>query len=63
MAVALDPSLHIPPRPWHTVELDFLSHLLVTAISFDNVLVAVDHLTQIGHTSPCTNEITKKEIA
>jgi hypothetical protein len=46
MAGALDP-LHAPPRPWHIVGLDFLTHLLVRA-GFDSVLVVVDHLTRMA---------------
>jgi hypothetical protein len=43
--------LHVPPRPWHTVGLDFLSHLLQNA-RFDNMLVVVDHLTRMAHFFP-----------
>jgi hypothetical protein len=39
MAAALRP-LHVPPRPWHTVGLDFLTHLHVSA-GFNIVLVIV----------------------
>jgi hypothetical protein len=39
MAAALDP-LSISPRSWHTVGLDFLTHLPFIAC-FDNVLVVV----------------------
>jgi hypothetical protein len=39
-------SLLIPPRPWHTVGLDFLTHLHVDS---NIVLVVVDHLTRMAH--------------
>jgi hypothetical protein len=38
-----NPLLLCPPMPWHTVELDYLTHLHVS-IGFDNVLIVVDHL-------------------
>jgi uncharacterized protein (DUF2249 family) len=55
MAAALD-TLFVPPRPWHTVALNYLTHLHVSA-SFDNVLVVVDHLPRIIQFSPCPFEI------
>jgi hypothetical protein len=30
-------SLHVPPKPWHTIGLDYLSHLHVSN-GFDSVL-------------------------
>jgi hypothetical protein len=52
MAATLDP-LHIPPRPWHTVGLDYLTHLHVSN-GLDDVLIPVDHLTRMAHFLPCT---------
>jgi hypothetical protein len=49
MAAAMDP-LPVPPRPWHSVGLEFLAHINVIA-GFDNVLVVVDHLTRMAHFS------------
>jgi hypothetical protein len=43
MAATLYP-LHFPPRPWHTVGLDYLTHLLVSN-GFDSVQIVVDRLT------------------
>jgi hypothetical protein len=59
MAVALDPLL-VPPRPWYTVGLDFPTYLPISA-SFDNVLVVIDHLTQLAHLFPCIENITAEE--
>jgi hypothetical protein len=54
MAATLYP-LHVPPspRPWHTVGLDYLTHLLESN-GFNNVLIVVDHLTRMAHFLPCT---------
>jgi hypothetical protein len=43
--------LHVPPRPWHTFGLEYLTHLLMSNV-FDNVLIVVDHLTRIAHFMP-----------
>jgi hypothetical protein len=40
--------LHVPPRPWLTIGLDYLTHLLVSN-GFDGVLIAIDHLTRMAH--------------
>jgi hypothetical protein len=45
--------LHVPPIPWHTVGLDYLTHLQVSH-GFDRVLIVVDHLTRIAHFLLCT---------
>jgi hypothetical protein len=58
MAAALDP-LHVPLRTSHTCGIDFLAHVHVSAC-FDNVLVVVDHSTQMVGLFPCTEEITAK---
>jgi hypothetical protein len=42
MAATIYP-LHVPPRPWHTLGLDYFTHLSVSN-GFDNVLIVVDHL-------------------
>jgi hypothetical protein len=54
--------LHVPPRPWHTVGLDYLTHLHVSN-GFDNVLIVVDHLTRMAHFMPCLESVTAEEIA
>jgi hypothetical protein len=52
MAATLSP-LHVPPRPWHTVGLDYLTHLHVRN-GFDCFLIEVDHQTRMAHFMPCT---------
>jgi hypothetical protein len=59
MVAALDP-LHLPPRPWHTVGLDLLSHL-PPSVDFDSVLVVLDRLTRMANFFPYTNEIIAQE--
>jgi hypothetical protein len=50
MAATLYP-LPVPPRPWHKVGLDYLTHLPISN-GFDNVLIVVDHMTQMAHFLP-----------
>jgi hypothetical protein len=52
MAATLYP-LHVSPTPWHTVGLDYLTHLLMSN-GFDNMMIVVDHLTRMAHFLPCT---------
>jgi hypothetical protein len=47
---------------WHIVGLDYLTHLHVSH-GFDNVMIAVDHLSRMAHFLPCTKSVTTKEIA
>jgi hypothetical protein len=55
-------TLHDPPTPWHTVGIDYLTHLPMSN-GFENVLIMVDHLTRIAHFLPCIESQTKEEIA
>jgi hypothetical protein len=57
MAPTLYP-LPFPPMPWHTVGIDYLTHLLVSN-GFDSVLILVDHLTRMAHFLPCTTRVTQ----
>jgi hypothetical protein len=43
-------TLHVPPIPWDTVGLDYLTHVSVSN-GFDNVLIVVDHLTRMASIS------------
>jgi hypothetical protein len=61
MAAALYP-LPFPPRPWHTVGLDYLTHLHASN-GFNSVLIVVDHLTRMAHFVPCTKTVTAEETA
>jgi hypothetical protein len=54
--------LDIPPKPWHTVGLDYIAHLHVS-IGFDIVLIVVDHMTLMAHFLLCTWSITTAELA
>jgi hypothetical protein len=42
--------LRAPPIPWHTIGLDYLTHLLESN-GFNNVLIVVDHLTRMAYFS------------
>jgi hypothetical protein len=48
--------LRVPPRPWYTVELDYLT-LLRVSYGFDNVPIAIDNLTRIILFLPCTERL------
>ena len=50
MAATVYP-LHVPPIPWHTVGLDYLTHLHVSN-GFGNELIVVDHVTRMAHFLP-----------
>jgi transposase InsO family protein len=54
--------LPVPPRPWHTVGLDYPTHLHESN-GFNSVLIVVDHLTRMAHFLPCTESITAEETA
>jgi hypothetical protein len=61
MAATLYP-LHVPPKAWHTVRLDYLTHLPENN-GFNSVLIVVDHLTRMAHFLPCTETVTAEETA
>jgi hypothetical protein len=61
MAATLYP-LRVPPRPWHTIGLDYFTHLHESN-GFNNVLIVVDHLTRMAHFLPCTKIVRAEEIA
>jgi hypothetical protein len=61
MAATLYP-LHVPPRPWHTVGLDDLTHL-PEGNGFNIVLIVGDHLTRMPHFLPCAKIVTAEETA
>jgi hypothetical protein len=54
--------LHVPPKPWHTVGLDYLTHL-PESNGLNNVLIVVDHMTRMAHFLPCTKNVTAEETA
>jgi hypothetical protein len=57
--MALYPLL-VPPGPWHTFGLDYLTHLPMSN-GFHNVLIVVNNLTRMAHFLPCTGSMTAKE--
>jgi hypothetical protein len=61
MAITLYP-LPVPPRPWHTVGLAYLTHL-PESNGFNNMLTLVDHLTRMAHFLPGTEIVTAEETA
>jgi hypothetical protein len=61
MAATLYP-LHVPPRPWYTIGLEYLAHLHVSN-GFDSVLIVVDHLTRVAHFLPCNLSAIAEETS
>ena len=58
---AVDP-LPVPPHPWHTCGMDFITDL-PNCSGYDSILVVIDHLTRLAHFIPCKSKITAKETA
>jgi hypothetical protein len=56
------PTTHVPPIPWHTTGLDYLTHL-PESNGFNIVLIVVDHLIRMAHFLPCTETVTAEETA
>jgi hypothetical protein len=56
MSATLHP-LRVPPKPWHNVRLDYLTHLHVSN-GFDNVLIVIDHQPRIDNFLPCIESVT-----
>jgi hypothetical protein len=54
--------LSVPPIPWHTAGLDYLTHLHESN-GFNNVLLVIDHVTRMAHFLPCIETITAEETA
>jgi hypothetical protein len=54
--------LPVPPKPWHTIGLDYLTHLLESN-GFNSVLIVVEHLTRMAHFLPCTKTVNGEETA
>jgi hypothetical protein len=61
MAATLYP-LPVPSKPWHTIGLDYVTHMLESN-GFNSVLIVVDYLTRMTHFLPCTKTVTAEEIA
>uniref|UniRef100_A0A670KLJ4 Gypsy retrotransposon integrase-like protein 1 n=1 Tax=Podarcis muralis TaxID=64176 RepID=A0A670KLJ4_PODMU len=54
--------LPVPPRPWHTVSLDFVVDL-PSSRGCTCLLVFSDHFTKMVHCAPCPSVPTAKETA
>jgi hypothetical protein len=54
--------LHIPYIPWHTVALNYLTHLPMSN-GFDNVVIVVDRLARMARFLPCKESVTTQETA
>jgi hypothetical protein len=61
MGATLYPLL-VPPKSWHTIGLDYMTHLRESN-GFNIVLIVVDQLTRMAHFLPCTWIVTAEETA
>jgi hypothetical protein len=61
MAATLYPLL-VPPGPWHTFGIDYLTHLRESN-GFNNVQFVVDQLTRMAQFMPCTKTTTAEQNA
>jgi transposase InsO family protein len=61
MATIFYPLL-VPPRPWNTIGLSYLTHLHESN-GFNSVLIVVYQLTRMTYFLPCTENGTAEETA
>ena len=54
--------LPVPPRPWHSVAMDFIVDL-PTVQGKNSILVIVDRFSKMGHFIACTKDITSVQLA
>ena len=54
--------LPIPPRPWHSISMDFIVDL-PTVEGKDSILVIIDRFTKMGHFIACSKTITSAHLA
>jgi hypothetical protein len=54
--------LLVPPRPWHTIGLDDLTHL-PESNGFKSVFIGVDHLTRMAHFLPCKETVNAEDTS
>ena len=52
-----------PPVNWHTVTMDFITQLPLTASKHDAILVVVDKFSKMTHFIPTTTDVTAPETA
>jgi len=55
--------LPIPPRPWSSVSMDFITDLPETECGHDAICVFVDRLTKYVHFVPCEKTATALDVA
>lgn len=55
--------LEIPQGRWHTVSLDFMTHLPKTKRGYDAITVFVDTVTKRAHFEPSRGDDTAKDVA
>ena len=55
--------LPVPPLPWHTVHMDWITGLPTSASGFDAVLVFICQLTGMVHFQPCQKTDTARDTA
>jgi hypothetical protein len=52
--------LRVPPKPWHIVGLDYLTHLPMSN-GFDSVLIVVGHMARMAHFLPYALSVRAEE--
>ena len=55
--------LAIPGDPWHSVSLDFVTHLPTTLAGHTSIMVMVDRLTKMVHLAPCQDTADAHAVA
>jgi hypothetical protein len=55
--------IQYPPFPWHTISMDFITGLPLTARRHDAILVVVDYFTKMAHFIPTTTTATAVKTA
>jgi transposase InsO family protein len=55
--------LEVPPHPWHTISLDFITHLPLTKHHHDAILVVIDKMTKMAHFIPTTSTVNAPATA
>ena len=54
--------LPIPPGPWRSISLDFITDLPLSK-GYDAILTVVDRFTKMAHFLPCVKTCTSKDTA
>jgi hypothetical protein len=55
--------IQYPPFPWHTISMDFITGLPLTARRNDAILVVIDYFTKMAHFIPTTTTATAVKTA